>query len=458
LLEEDEDEFRTQMPENFRKFVHAALLILATLIGLATFPNYEHSSVSSNTAAAAIPPYEIDTDSAPRQAALDYSRSDSEMDHEVAGPIRQTLKVESGDTLMDMLVKVGISANEAHAAITALRKVYNPRELKPGHEINLTFDRDLTNPEIRRFSSLAITPEPAREVVVERTQTGGFAANDVRRPLSKELVRAKGTIDSSLYESAMAAGIPHRILGEAIKYLSFDIDFQREIQPGDGFEMMFERYYDEKGVAAKEGALHYISMTLSGKPYMLYRYASGNDVDFYTAKGESVRKALLKTPMDGAKITSKFGNRHHPILGYTKMHKGVDFGAAPGTPIQAAGEGTVEIAAFNGAYGNYVKIRHSSGYSTAYAHMSRFGAGTKKGVKVRQGQIIGYVGSTGRSTGPHLHYEIIVNNNQVNPLSVKMPSGKKLAGKELTGFNVAKAETDNQLAALPIKTQIASLR
>jgi murein DD-endopeptidase MepM/ murein hydrolase activator NlpD len=256
----------------------------------------------------------------------------------------------------------------------------------------------------------------------------------------------------------MAAGIPHRILGEAIKYLSFDIDFQREIQPGDGFEMMFERYYDEKGVAAKEGALHYISMTLSGKPYMLYRYASGNDVDFYTAKGESVRKALLKTPMDGAKITSKFGNRHHPILGYTKMHKGVDFGAAPGTPIQAAGEGTVEIAAFNGAYGNYVKIRHSSGYSTAYAHMSRFGAGTKKGVKVRQGQIIGYVGSTGRSTGPHLHYEIIVNNNQVNPLSVKMPSGKKLAGKELTGFNVAKAETDNQLAALPIKTQIASLR
>ena len=200
-------------------------------------------------------------------------------------------------------------------------------------------------------------------------------------------------------------------------------------------------------------------MTLSGTEVSLYRYKTPDDgfTDYYTATGQSVRKTLMRTPIDGARLTSRFGKRRHPILGYTKMHRGVDFGARRGTPIMAAGNGVVEMAGRNGAYGNYVRIRHNTEYKTAYAHMKGFAKGIRKGKRVKQGQVIGYVGSTGRSTSPHLHYEVHKKGRQINPLSVKLPAGRKLKGKILANFKTFTGKVDKAVAALPLDKQVASL-
>ena len=218
-----------------------------------------------------------------------------------------------------------------------------------------------------------------------------------------------------------------------------------------------EGFYDTKGKLVRAGEMLYAAVSLSGTPIAMYRFDNGQGtVEYFNEKGESVKKALLKTPVDGAKISSGFGMRNHPILGFTKMHKGIDFAVPTGTPIQAAGDGTVEIAGFNGSYGNYVRLRHASGMGTAYAHMSRIATGIKPGKRVSQGQIIGFVGSTGRSTGAHLHYEVLRGNAQVNPLSVKMPTNVKLAGRELERFKTIKRDTDLLLAKIPPSTRLAA--
>lgn len=216
-----------------------------------------------------------------------------------------------------------------------------------------------------------------------------------------------------------------------------------------GSEIAYERLVDKEGRTVRYGNVVYANLTLSGKSMPIYRYEdSKGNVDYYGPDGQSVRKALLQTPIDGARISSGFGMRHHPVLGYSKMHKGVDFAARRGTPVMAAGDGIVERASRFGSYGNYIRIRHNSTYKTAYAHLKGFAKGIRKGVRVRQGQIIGYVGTTGRSTGPHLHYEVLANNKQVNPKSAKLPAGRKLAGKELKTFQAQLAETTTRIAAL----------
>lgn len=268
------------------------------------------------------------------------------------------------------------------------------------------------------------------------------------------LVHYEGTIHGSLFEAAMAQGVPVAMLTEMIKIFSYDVDFQRDIQPDDRFELMFERGTDKRFNDAK---LLYASMTLSGKEIKLYRYADpqGN-VDYYTAAGESAKKALLKTPVDGAKISSGFGMRFHPILHYTTQHKGIDFAVMTGTPVMAAGSGTVEVAGVNGSYGIYVRIKHDGSHETAYAHLSRLAKGIRPGSHVAQGQTIAYSGSTGRSTGPHLHYEVLVNEAQVNPMSVKFQSGRKLTGKELAKFQADQKKAAADLADTPRTTRSAS--
>jgi murein DD-endopeptidase MepM/ murein hydrolase activator NlpD len=219
---------------------------------------------------------------------------------------------------------------------------------------------------------------------------------------------------------------------------------------------MFDEYRDEDGQMAKTGNISVAEMVLSGQKIRLYRYkAKDGFVDYYSATGQSVRKALLRTPIDGARISSGFGRRRHPILGYTRMHKGLDFAARRGTPIYAAGDGVVDFAGRNGGYGKYVRIRHTGIYKTAYAHMHRYGKGVRTGRRVRQGQIIGYVGSTGRSTGPHLHYEVHKNGRQVNPRSIKLPSGRTLKGRELTAFKMYRVELDRDYVALTQSQQVA---
>nr|WP_240969456.1 M23 family metallopeptidase [Sneathiella limimaris] len=273
------------------------------------------------------------------------------------------------------------------------------------------------------------------------------------------MARAGGTIDNSLFLSASQAGLPTSVIIDLIRIFSYDVDFQREIQPGDSFEVFFERFVDEDGRPLKEGEIQWASMTLSGTQISLYRYKTSDDgvTDYYTEKGHSVRKTLMRTPIDGARLTSSFGKRKHPILGYTKMHKGADFGAPRGTPIMAAGNGVVEVAGRNGGYGNYVRIRHTTEYKTAYAHMKGFAKKIRKGARVKQGQIIGYVGSTGRSTGPHLHYEVHKNGRQINPMSVKLPAGRKLKGKMLTAFENYTKDVDQEVASIPLSTQVARL-
>jgi murein DD-endopeptidase MepM/ murein hydrolase activator NlpD len=241
---------------------------------------------------------------------------------------------------------------------------------------------------------------------------------------------------------------------------SYDVDFQREVQPGDSFEILYERMTDGSGRTIANGDLVYAAMTLSGKTLRVYRYviAGTHIAEYFNGQGQSVRKALLRTPIDGARLTSSFGMRMHPILGYSTMHRGIDFGAATGTPIMAAGDAVVEKAGVQGGYGNFVLLRHNATYETAYGHMSRFASGIKPGVHVRQGQVIGYVGATGLATGPHLHYEVRINRDQVNPLSIKMMPGPKLAGHQLQSFRVVADELDRQILSLRQANLVAAAR
>jgi murein DD-endopeptidase MepM/ murein hydrolase activator NlpD len=271
--------------------------------------------------------------------------------------------------------------------------------------------------------------------MVDRNEDGGFVSREIILPLKTESVHVEGVIDSSLFVNARDAGVPISVLIELVRIFSFDVDFQRDIWRDDKFEVLFDRQRNEDGEVVNNSDILYAKLSLRGVELPLYRYenSSGN-IDYFNAKGEGVRKALMKTPIDGARLSSRFGKRKHPILGYTKQHSGVDFAAAKGTPVYAAGDGSVVQAGKNGGYGNYIKIRHNGTYSTAYAHLNAFARGVRQGKRVRQGQVIGYVGTTGRSTGPHLHYEVHREGRKINPLGLKLPSGEKLKGDRLAAF------------------------
>jgi murein DD-endopeptidase MepM/ murein hydrolase activator NlpD len=377
-----------------------------------------------------------------------------------SNPARERIeRVRRGDTLITVLARAGVSGTEAHEAVKALRAVFNPRALKIGQEVKLTFapSPDDDGEDLR---SLSLQASIERDVSVQRTDGGDFQSQQTGRVLTQSLGRAGSLIERSLFKAGTGAGVPVEIMFELIRAFSYDVDFQRDIQPGDSFEVLFEQTHDATGRLVRTGRMIYGALSLSGSLIELYRYEprDGGPQDYFNPKGESVKKALLRTPVDGAKLTSGYGLRNHPILGYTRMHRGLDFGAPSGTPIMAAGDGVVELAGANGGYGNYVKIRHGGNYTTAYAHLSRFGTGVRKGAMVRQGQIVGYVGATGLATGPHLHYEVLVNDHQVNPMSVKVPSGRQLAGAELKRFNGAMGDIERKLRQLPDPFTVASVK
>ncbi|CUW41654.1 putative peptidase, M23/M37 family [Magnetospirillum sp. XM-1] len=382
--------------------------------------------------------------------------TDGELEDRSRRPIDHMLQVGSGETLMSLLGRAGIASAEATQVVDALIKVFDPRDLKAGQKVTVTFDPAPWGFGQGEFSQVGLAADPIREIQVRRNPKGGFLGREEKRQVSRQVAHYSGKIKSSLFESATAAGIPAQVIINMIRVLSYDVDFQRDIQAGDTFEVLFEGWYDTKGKLVKSGDILFAGLDLSGAEITLYRFEDGSGAsDFFNGKGESAKKALLKTPVDGAKITSGFGLRHHPILGFSKMHKGVDFGVPPGTPIMAAGDGSVEMAGPNGAYGNYVRIRHGNGFATAYAHMQRIAQGVHTGRRVMQGQIIGFVGSTGRSTGPHLHYEVLQGNAQVNPLSIKVPTGIKLAGRDMDRYQTHKRATDLLMAQIPSGAHIA---
>ena len=367
--------------------------------------------------------------------------------------------VRRGDTLMKVLRRAGAERGEAHASITALGTVFNLRRLKIGQELTASFRRsapaDGTPGKAGELVSVTVEVDSERSVTASRTESG-FDARETVRPLDSVLVRGAGRIDDSLFVSARRAGVPARVLMDVIHVFSWDVDFQRQIRRGDRFEILFERFRDDDGRPVKDGDVLFASLSLSGADLPLYRFVDGDGAaDYYDPKGRSARKALMKTPVDGARLSSRYGKRRHPILGYTTMHRGVDFAAPRGTPIMAAGDGVVERASRYGAYGNYVRIRHNRAYKTVYAHLKSYARGVRPGKRVRQGQTIGYVGSTGRSTGPHLHYEVHRNGKQINPLRLKLPTGKVLKGRDLARFLDRKATIDVALAETPALSRLA---
>jgi murein DD-endopeptidase MepM/ murein hydrolase activator NlpD len=364
---------------------------------------------------------------------------------EVANDIQKVIEVRPGDTLYGVLVDAGVTEDEARGAVGAISDVFSPRELRAGQEITLSITtasgsrKGSVDPQLM---SLSFEPDVATDVTLTRSDAGDFVASAVDKPIVQENRRAAGVIDSSLFDAAQEAGVPMPVVADLIKTFSFDVDFQRDIQDGDSFEVLYERSENEAGQFVKAGKILFASLTLSGKDIPVYYFERDGEGEYFTPGGEAIRKSLLRTPVDGARITSGFGMRMHPLLGYSKMHKGIDFGAPTGTPIYAAGSGAVVEIGRKGSYGNYIRIRHNGDYQTAYAHMSRFAKGLVKGEKVKQGQVIGYVGATGRATGPHLHYEILVDGAQVNPTKVKMTASNKLAGKQLKAFQAQVAKID----------------
>lgn len=371
--------------------------------------------------------------------------------------IDRTVTVNPGDTLMEAVLSVGATPNEAHEAIVALTKIFDPRRLMVGQDIRITFaDEDAVN-GTARLLAVNVAVDVDRELAAIRAQDGDFSPFEIVKELDRQVARASGTIDGSLYLAAERAGVPVNTLMELIRIYSWDVDFQRDIREGDTFEVFFDRLHDEDGNPVKEGNVLYANLVLSGTSLPLYRYEDADGIiDYYNDQGQSVRKALLRTPVDGARLSSGFGMRRHPIAGYSRMHQGIDFAAPSGTPIKAAGDGVVEMAERNGGYGNYIRIRHNSEHKTAYAHMSRFATGIRAGTRVRQGQTIGYVGSTGASTGPHLHYEVMVNNSQVNPMSLKLPTGKELEGAELAMFLETRKRVDANFDETPAMGALAA--
>lgn len=368
------------------------------------------------------------------------------------------VKVGNGDTLASILSRQNISSQETHMLMQSIRKHYSPKDLKPGLDVELTlFKTDASQTQLM-IQEMKIRPSIDYQIIAVRNDEDGFECDKHEVRLVEERRWAEAEINGSLSEAANLNGVPHQILHSMITAFSHNIDFQRSIKEGDRFGLMYTVFTDPETGRQRPGTLLYATLTAGGQPNHIYRYKPKNGVlGFYNEKGECAgnRKGLMKTPVDGARLSSGFGHRHHPVLGYTKHHKGVDFACPIGTPIMAAGDGVVERFGSYGAYGNYILIRHNNGYKTAYAHLSRYAKDLRKGMHVQQGKIIGYVGKTGRATGPHLHYEVLVANKQINPLKVKPMPANKLTGKQKDEFLRTKRDFDLQYAKLKESTTLA---
>ena len=343
---------------------------------------------------------------------------------------RLSIKVKSGDTLEKILKKSGFQNKEITEVIKETKKIFNPKNLIIGKEITIKYE----DKDKKYINSIFIPLEFNKNFYLEKIDEK-FIAEITSKKTQKRLVKKNGVITDSLYLSGLRAGIDKKAINEMIAIFSFSVDFQRDIWRNDNFEIFYEEEFIKYDKSNKNlGKILYASLELQSLGSLkLFRFDSDNGkIEYFDENGKSAKKLLMKTPVDGARLSSGFGMRKHPILGYNVKHRGVDFAAPKGTPIYAAGDGIIEKKGWNGAYGKYIRIRHANNFKTAYAHLSKFNK--TPGGRVKQRQIIGYVGSTGRSTGPHLHFEILKNNIRINPQKLKLPSGRKLKGEELQRF------------------------
>lgn len=378
-------------------------------------------------------------------------------------PTDEAFTIADGHSLIDELTDRGVTKEAAQALVAAIEPVFPARMIKAGTEFELTLDRqqDFYGRDATFPVNLSFKPGPKETITVEADDDGHFVASvdgkkDGGQSQYAQIVqfRTKAKVGSSLYATAKDNNVPDYIISELTRVFSYDVDFQRQVKPTDTFEVFYGNPLT--GSSTKRKVLHYAQLTLDGVAKSYYRYVNADgQVDYVDENGRSATKALLKTPVAGSKITSGFGMRVHPLLGYTKMHTGVDFGVPYGTPIRSAGAGVVEIAGRHGAYGVTVEIKHNSKFETLYAHMSKLADGIREGSTVNQGQIIGYVGATGRATGPHLHYEVRIAGQPVNPLNVKASGSKQLAGKDLQKFKLYKQHVLAMMQFAPSATQVA---
>ena len=347
-------------------------------------------------------------------------------------------KIISGETFDKILENYQIDKKEINKIKNSLKNKVNINKLNTKQIIQFSLDK--TNNEIEEFT---FQISNTKKIFLKRNfENDSFKDEIVSIKLEKKIIYSENIILESLYKAATNKKIPANTIIEFARIYGFQVDFQRDIRKQDKFQIMYEIFLDEKKEIVETGEILYANLKLSGQNNSLYYFDKEGSEGHYDKNGKSVKKALMKTPINGARLSSPFGMRKHPIDGFNKMHKGTDFAAPMGTPIMASGDGVVKKAGWCGGGGNCVKIRHNSTYQTIYAHMSKFARGIKSGVRVKQGQTIGYVGSTGKSTGPHLHYEVIVNGKKVNSQKLKLPSGKVLKGKERKLFETNKIKLD----------------
>ena len=356
-------------------------------------------------------------------------------------------EIKSGDSIQKILKKFKVHNNEIQAVINQYKKYSNPNQLLMSNKIDLIIEENLSekNYSIAKF---AIPITKSTTIEITKDEQGKIASRKIITKLYEKRILSENIIKNNLYSSAIEAKINPDTIIEFARIFGFEIDFQRDIRENDYFKIIYDKYFDENGEFVKSGSIHYAHMSVNGREITLYKFGDDKNYSYFDINGKSVEKALMKTPINGARLSSSFGMRKHPILGFNKKHTGTDFAAPSETPIMASGSGTIVLAKWCGGGGNCIKIKHNSTYETIYAHMKSFARSMKKGKKVRQGEIIGYVGSTGMSTGPHLHYEVVVNGKKVNSQKLKLPSGKVLKDNERKLFEVHRIKTDVLIAEM----------
>ena len=349
----------------------------------------------------------------------------------------RVVMINKGDNFIGILTRLGMEYQSANTAYTVLKEVFDAKKLQAGQHIEITATYDVQTKELESLDYLMIEPVRGTRYILKRNEYDKFEAKVEQEEFAYEIRDVKGVISGSVINSVNSAGVPLRLANKIPSLFAHQIDFKRDIQKGDSFEVKFEINKDNNDEIVKLGDILYAKFKVKGREYKLYRYKSRDgSVGYYDEKGGGKKSGLDKKPlaMKNARISSLFGYRRHPIYKDKRFHSGVDYAAPSGTAIYASGPGTVEMARYVNGYGNYIKIRHNSEYETAYGHMSRFASGIRAGVRVRQGQIIGYVGSTGRSTGPHLHFEILRKGQRIDPLNAKVATGNDLTGSQLAEF------------------------
>lgn len=363
-----------------------------------------------------------------------------------------TIDVSRGDTLPSLFTKVDTEPDEARTVLEALAPIFKAEDLKSGQEVRFSLVPAPSDIGAMEPIKVSIYAKGGTHIAtVQRNRQGDFVATTDGDQLKAQPTVTRATLYQSFYHAALAQHVSAETILKILRVQSYDVDFKQKVKPGDTFEAFFDADNDAEAVE-----LLYTSMTIDGVQRKFYRFRTPDDVvDYYDEQGNSAKKFLMRNPVKGGRYTSGFGERRHPLLGVMRMHTGVDWAAPVGTPILAAGDGTVELVGGKGGYGNYVRIRHANGYSTAYGHMSRYAEGVAPGVSVKQGQVIGYVGSTGLSTGPHCHFEVLVNNNFVNPMTIAVPRGLQLTGRQLAEFQKERNRIETLMQMDPVTNRVA---